>query len=151
MNSTKVSNRNRVSEVCHSPESQRGRLRSIVPDRGFRVRRRSRSRSPWVNVESPRRTSTGHGAGGTPMNSSRKKSGSVERVKMSQKHMCPLYDHASRILRAWSEDRRRSKRDISFDPQLRECRAIEQYCDVAVKSTEVNVDKGQVYPYVEQA
>ena len=43
------------------------------------------------------------------------------------------------------------KRDISFDPQLRECRAIVQYCDVAVKSTEVNMDKGHVYPYVEQA
>ena len=80
-----------------------------------------------------------------------KKSCSVERVKMSQKHMCPLYDQASRILRAWSEDRRRSKHDVSFDLQLRECRAIEQYCDVAVKSKEVNVDKGQVYPYVEKA
>ena len=65
--------------------------------------------------------------------------------------MCPLFEQASRILRAWSEDRRRSKHDVSFDPQLRECRAIEQYCDVAVKSTEVNMDKGQVYPYVDRA
>ena len=114
MRSTKVLNRNRVSEACHSPESQRGRPRFIVPARGFRVRRRSRSRSPWVNVESPRRTSAVHGAVFTKQESSMKKSGSVERVKMSQKHMCPLYDHASRILRAWSEDRRRSKRDPSL-------------------------------------
>lgn len=70
---------------------------------------------------------------------------------MSQRHMCPLFDQASRILRAWSEDRRRAKGVGSFDAVHRECKAVDQYCQEAVKSTEVKLDKGKVLQYVEQA
>lgn len=51
--------------------------------------------------------------------------------------MCPLFGQASRILRAWSEGRRRAKGGGSSDPVHRECKAVDQYCREAVKSTEV--------------
>ena len=65
--------------------------------------------------------------------------------------MCPLFDVASNILRAWSKDRRRSRGDPKYNPKHRECLAVNQYCEQAVKSKEVNMDKGKVVPYVEGA
>ena len=80
----------------------------------------------------------------------RKTSQSGGRVKIKQKHMCPLVGQAPRILRAWSGDRRRSRDDRSFGPKVGECKAIDQYPNEAMESAEVHMDKGQVYPYVEQ-
>ena len=76
---------------------------------------------------------------------------SEPRMKLGQKHMYPLFEVASKILRAWSQDRRRSRGDPKFDPKGRECIAVNQYCEQAVKSKEVHVDKGRVLEYVEGA
>ena len=65
--------------------------------------------------------------------------------------MCPLFEVASSILRAWSQDRRRSRGDSKLNHKRMECLAVEQYCEQAVKSKEVNMDKGKVVPYVEVA
>ena len=95
------------------------------------------------------RTSTGVGSRSVQQQNSR--AVSEPRVKLGQKHMCRLFDVASTILRAWSQDRRRSRGDSRFDPKHRECLAVNQYCEQAVKSKEVNMDKGKVVPYVEGA
>ena len=65
--------------------------------------------------------------------------------------MCPMFDVASSILRAWSQDRRRSRGNSKYNPKHRECLAVNQYCEQAVKSKEVNMDKGKVAPYVDGA
>ena len=65
--------------------------------------------------------------------------------------MCPLLDKAKLILRHMSEDRRRSSDKSAESVQTRENKGMEQYFTEAVRSPEVQAQKGQVYPYVEQA
>ena len=136
------------SEMCIRDRRNRSE------NRNYNVRRRSRSRSPWVSVQSRRNRSKGRtstGAGDPKVEQQSSRAVSEPRVKLGQKHMCPLFDVASSILRAWSQDRRRSRGDPKFKPKHRECLAVNQYCEQAVKSKEVNMGKGKVVPYVEGA
>ena len=128
--------------------------RNRSENRNYNVRRRSRSRSPWVSVQSRRLRSKGRtsiGARDLQVRQQSSRAVSEPRVKLGQKHMCPLFDVASSILRAWSQDRERSRGNTRYNPKHRECLAVNQYCDRAVKSKEVNMDKGKVVPYVEGA
>ena len=65
--------------------------------------------------------------------------------------MCPLHVQATRILRHWSEDRRRARGSLGFDPVKRERQAVQQYCTEAVNSVSSQEQKGSVIQYVERA
>ena len=113
------------------------------------------SRGQSVRKSHPRR-SRGRGDGRkdnrgrsrTPRQSS--KVGAALSALSPHAKMCPLREHASAILRAWSEDVRRGRRSgRPVDPEARETKAVIDYVKIAVDSKEKHLDKGRVPNHVE--